>query len=141
MGWCSGSDCVRTRHRSDIDCEREIRLGRGVLISKRGTGVGRVSRAVAFPGVQLYSIGRRSPGVSRHGNRTRGDGGLRCRGRCVPDFVSARVSTRTAADARVCNEKRRHRGFLLLLAGVVTGVIMIAVGSELAHKVVLSRWI
>ena len=72
--------------------------------------------------------------MSLLGNRTRDDGGLRRRRPCVP--VSCvplfRHEPRQMRESAKRNDA--NRGFLLLLAGVVTGVIMIAVGSELAHK-------
>ena len=73
------------------------------------------------------------------GNRTRDYGGLRRRGpclllSCVPLF---RHEPREMRESAMRNDA--NRGFLLLLAAVVTGVIMIAVGSELAQNV-LSRW-
>lgn len=48
---------------------------------------------------------------------------------CVPLFRHEPWQMREAAKRNDAN-----RGFLLMIAAVVTGVIMIAVGSELAHK-------
>ena len=48
---------------------------------------------------------------------------------CVPLFRHGPKEMRQAAQRNDAN-----RGFLLLIAAAVTGVIMVAVGSELAHK-------
>ena len=48
---------------------------------------------------------------------------------CVPLFRHEAPEMRQSAQKNDAN-----RGFLLLIAAVVTGVILVAVGSELAHK-------
>jgi len=53
---------------------------------------------------------------------------------CMPLFRREPQQMRELAERNDAN-----RGFLLLIAAVVTGVIMIAVGSELAHKGGLQR--
>jgi uncharacterized membrane protein len=48
---------------------------------------------------------------------------------CVPLFGQAACQMRESAQSNDAN-----RGFLLLIASVVIGVILVAVGNELAHK-------
>jgi uncharacterized membrane protein len=129
-----GSEYIATRHHGQANGDNEQFGSKGVLIMSRVAGIGHVLAPwpfLIFGFIALAGGAAAWPALGGARGVMVAFDAAACAFliSCGPLFRHGPREMRQSAQRNDAN-----RGFLLLIAAVVTGVIMVAVGIELAHK-------